>query len=76
MADSSMTKTKYFNAVADNKRIDAGLKVYELRIDGFRKKAINRIWKTNFTSIFTTLVIFIYIFKIPWFHIYSLIFLI
>lgn len=48
MADSSMTKTKYFNAVADNKRIDAGLKVYELRIDGFRKKAINRIWKTKF----------------------------
>jgi hypothetical protein len=48
MADSSMKKTKYFDAVADNKRIDAGLKVYELRIDGFRKKAINRIWKTKF----------------------------
>lgn len=46
--DMSVTKTKYFTAVADNKRIDAGLKIYELRIDDFRKKAINRIWKTKF----------------------------
>ncbi|VDI06491.1 Hypothetical predicted protein [Mytilus galloprovincialis] len=43
-----LSMTKYFNAVADNKRIDAGLKVYEHRIDDSRRKAINRIWKTKF----------------------------
>lgn len=40
--------TKYFNAVADNKRIDAGLRSYELRMDDIKRKAINRIWKTKF----------------------------
>lgn len=43
-----LSMTKYFNAVADNKRIDAGLRSYELRIDDNRRKAINRIWKTKF----------------------------